>query len=184
MTYCAAFCIARAKDHSREAHMDNRPRTHGARLFGGVERAIVQPPITDGLLGLCDGEHLGVGGGIVRALDRVVRGGQDFATEFLDLKLSVKVVDSLDEAIRLSNESVYGLTAGVYSEDPAEVDRFLATIEAGVLYVNRRAGATTGAWPGVQAFGGWKGSGSTGKAGLSLYYPAHFMREQSHTVVD
>ena len=52
------------------------------------------------------------------------------------------------------------------------------------LYVNRRAGATTGAWPGIQAFGGWKGSGSTGKAGLSMYYVAQFMREQSHTIVD
>jgi 1-pyrroline-5-carboxylate dehydrogenase len=97
---------------------------------------------------------------------------------------AVHAVDSLDEAIGLANDSTYGLTAGVYSEDPSEVDRFLDAIEAGVLYVNRRAGATTGAWPGVQAFGGWKGSGSTGKAGLSLYYPAHFMREQSHTIVD
>ena len=97
---------------------------------------------------------------------------------------AVHAVDSLDEAIHLSNDSTYGLTAGVYSEDSSEVDRFLDAIEAGVLYVNRRAGATTGAWPGVQAFGGWKGSGSTGKAGLSLYYPAHFMREQSHTIVD
>ena len=69
-------------------------------------------------------------------------------------------------------------------EDQAEVQRFLDEIEAGVLYVNRRAGATTGAWPGVQAFGGWKGSGSTGKAGLSMYYVAQFLREQSHTVVD
>ena len=97
---------------------------------------------------------------------------------------AVQAVDSLDEALRLANDSTYGLTAGVYSEDPAEVERFLDEIEAGVLYVNRRAGATTGAWPGVQAFGGWKGSGSTGKAGLSLYYVAQFMREQSHTVVD
>jgi len=97
---------------------------------------------------------------------------------------AVHAVDSLDEALRLANDSTYGLTAGVYSEDPSEVDRFLDEIESGVLYVNRRAGATTGAWPGVQAFGGWKGSGSTGKAGLSLYYPAHFMREQSHTIVD
>jgi len=97
---------------------------------------------------------------------------------------AVHAVDSLDEAIQLANESVYGLTAGVYSEDPAEVQRFLDLIEAGVLYVNRRAGATTGAWPGVQAFGGWKGSGSTGKAGLSMYYVAQFLREQSHTVVD
>ena len=97
---------------------------------------------------------------------------------------AVHAVDSLDEAIGLANGSLYGLTAGVYSEDPAEVQRFLDRIEAGVLYVNRRAGATTGAWPGVQAFGGWKGSGSTGKAGLSMYYVGQFLREQSHTVVD
>ena len=62
--------------------------------------------------------------------------------------------------------------------------RFLDEIEAGVLYVNRRAGATTGAWPGVQAFGGWKGSGSTGKSGLSMYYVGQMLREQSHTIVD
>jgi 1-pyrroline-5-carboxylate dehydrogenase len=97
---------------------------------------------------------------------------------------AVAPVDSLDEALQLANDNVYGLTAGVYSDDPAEVQRFLEEIEAGVLYVNRRAGATTGAWPGVQAFGGWKGSGSTGKSGLSMYYVAQFLREQSHTVVD
>jgi 1-pyrroline-5-carboxylate dehydrogenase len=97
---------------------------------------------------------------------------------------AVAPVDSIDEALRLANDSIYGLTAGVYSEDPSEIDRFLDEVHAGVLYVNRRAGATTGAWPGVQAFGGWKGSGSTGKSGLSMYYVAQFMREQSHTVVD
>jgi 1-pyrroline-5-carboxylate dehydrogenase len=97
---------------------------------------------------------------------------------------AVAPVDSLDEALALANDNTYGLTAGVYSEDPAEVQQFLEEIQAGVLYVNRRAGATTGAWPGVQAFGGWKGSGSTGKSGLSMYYVAQFLREQSHTIVD
>ncbi len=97
---------------------------------------------------------------------------------------AVAPVDSLDEALALANDNVLGLTAGVYSEDPAEIQQFLDHAEAGVLYVNRRAGATTGAWPGIQAFGGWKGSGSTGKAGLSMYYVAQFMREQSRTVVD
>jgi 1-pyrroline-5-carboxylate dehydrogenase len=96
----------------------------------------------------------------------------------------IHAVDSLDEALRLSNASVYGLTAGIYSERPEEVATFLEGIEAGVLYVNRRAGATTGAWPGVQPFGGWKGSGSTGKAALGPWYVAQFLREQSHTVVD
>jgi 1-pyrroline-5-carboxylate dehydrogenase len=97
---------------------------------------------------------------------------------------AVAPVDSLDEALEHANDSLYGLTAGVYSEDPAEVQQFLDHIHAGVLYVNRRAGATTGAWPGQQAFGGWKGSGSTGKSGLSMYYVGQFMREQSHTIVD
>jgi 1-pyrroline-5-carboxylate dehydrogenase len=97
---------------------------------------------------------------------------------------AVAAVDSLAEALELSNDNLYGLTAGVYSEDPAEVEEFLDGVHAGVLYVNRRAGATTGAWPGVQAFGGWKGSGTTGKSGLSMYYPAQFLREQSHTIVD
>jgi len=107
-----------------------------------------------------------------------------FRDELFAPLTAVASVDSLDEAISLANDSVYGLTAGVYSEDEAEVERFFDRIEAGVLYVNRRAGATTGAWPGIQAFGGWKGSGSTGKAGLSMYYVAQFLREQSHTVVD
>ncbi len=107
-----------------------------------------------------------------------------FRDEFFAPFTAVAAVDSLDEALTLANDSVYGLTAGVYSEDPAEVQQFLDRIQAGVLYVNRRAGATTGAWPGIQAFGGWKGSGSTGKAALSMYYVAQFLREQSHTVVD
>ena len=52
----------------------------------------------------------------------------------------VAAVDSIDEALRLSNAVDLGLTAGFYSEDKAECDRFLDTIEAGVVYVNRRAG--------------------------------------------
>src|SRR6478736_1299367 len=107
-----------------------------------------------------------------------------FRDELFAPLTAVAAVDSLDEAVALANDNVLGLTAGVYSEDQAEVQRFLDTIQAGVLYVNRRAGATTGAWPGIQAFGGWKGSGSTGKAGLSMYYVAQFMREQSRTIVD
>jgi 1-pyrroline-5-carboxylate dehydrogenase len=98
--------------------------------------------------------------------------------------VAVAPVDSIDEALRLANENVYGLTAGFFSEDKSEQQKFLDTIQAGVVYVNRRAGATTGAWPGIQPFGGWKASGSTGKAGGGLYYVQQFMREQSQTIVD
>jgi 1-pyrroline-5-carboxylate dehydrogenase len=92
-------------------------------------------------------------------------------------------VDSLDQALELSNATPYGLTAGIFSRDEAEIGRFLDAIQAGVVYVNRRAGATTGAWPGIQSFGGWKGSGSSGKSGLGPYYVQQFLREQSQTVV-
>jgi 1-pyrroline-5-carboxylate dehydrogenase len=97
--------------------------------------------------------------------------------------VAVAPVDSLEEAFALANDTDYGLTAGFYSQDPVEVEQFLDRIEAGVVYVNRRAGATTGAWPGVQPFGGWKGSGSSGKAGGGLYYVQQFLREQSQTVI-
>lgn len=92
-------------------------------------------------------------------------------------------VDSLDEAMVYANDVDYGLTAGFFSEDLDEAQWFCSRIQAGVLYVNRPGGATTGAWPGYQAFGGWKGSGSTGKAGGSLYYVQQYMREQSCTIV-
>ncbi|MEP7379058.1 MAG: aldehyde dehydrogenase family protein [Chloroflexota bacterium] len=98
--------------------------------------------------------------------------------------VAVAPVDSIEEGIKLANQSEYALTAGFYGEDEAEQQQFLDTIHGGVVYVNRRAGATTGAWPGVQPFGGWKGSGSTGKAGGGLYYIQQFMREQSQTIVD
>jgi 1-pyrroline-5-carboxylate dehydrogenase len=97
--------------------------------------------------------------------------------------VTVTRVGSLDEAIAEANAPDFGLTAGVFSEDDAELERFLDEIQAGVVYVNRRAGATTGAWPGTQTFCGWKSSGSTGKGGLGPYYLPQFMREQSRTVV-
>ncbi|HXD73293.1 MAG TPA: aldehyde dehydrogenase family protein [Vicinamibacterales bacterium] len=88
-------------------------------------------------------------------------------------------VSTLDEAIDLANGTEYGLTAGLFSEDDKEIRRFFDRIEAGVTYVNRRAGATTGAWPGINSFGGWKASGSTGRGTGGPYYVQQFMREQS-----
>jgi 1-pyrroline-5-carboxylate dehydrogenase len=98
--------------------------------------------------------------------------------------IAVAKVDTLDDAIARANDTIYGLTAGFFSDDQEEVENFKEKIEAGVIYINRRAGATTGAWPGIQPFGGWKGSGTSGKASGGLYYVQQFMREQSQTLVD
>jgi 1-pyrroline-5-carboxylate dehydrogenase len=92
-------------------------------------------------------------------------------------------VASNDDAMALANRSPLGLTAGFYGAAD-EIAWFNENIEAGVTYANRPQGATTGAWPGYQAFGGWKGSGSTGKAIGSFYYLPQYMREQSQTVVE
>ncbi|HJY36383.1 MAG TPA: aldehyde dehydrogenase family protein, partial [Steroidobacteraceae bacterium] len=101
---------------------------------------------------------------------------------FLPIVMLRRIRD-LDEGLALANDSELGLTAGMYGSQP-EVQRFFQNIEAGVAYANRAQGATTGAWPGYQPFGGWKGSGNTGKAIASFYYLAQYMREQSQTVVE
>jgi 1-pyrroline-5-carboxylate dehydrogenase len=92
-------------------------------------------------------------------------------------------VASLDEALELANRTEFGLTAGLFSKDEGDIQKFFDGIEAGVVYVNRKAGATTGAWPGINPFGGWKGSGSSGKASGGPYYVEQFMREQSRTLI-
>lgn len=92
-------------------------------------------------------------------------------------------VDSLDEAMRLANDVQYGLTAGFYGSQQ-EAEWFFDKIEAGVTYANRPQGATTGAWPGFQPFGGWKGSGSSGKNSGGLYYVQLYAHEQIRTLVE
>lgn len=100
---------------------------------------------------------------------------------FLPILLMQRVA-SKEEAMALANDSDVGLAAGFYGS-AAEVPWFHDHIEAGVTYANRAQGATTGAWPGYQPFGGWKGSGSTGKAIASFHYLPLYLREQSRTVV-
>jgi 1-pyrroline-5-carboxylate dehydrogenase len=91
-------------------------------------------------------------------------------------------VKNMEEAMQVANSVNYGLTAGFYgSED--ETEWFFDKIEAGVTYANRPQGATTGAWPGFQPFGGWKGSGSSGKNAGGHYYLPLYMHEQIRTVV-
>jgi 1-pyrroline-5-carboxylate dehydrogenase len=101
---------------------------------------------------------------------------------FVPIAMLARVADR-ETAMALANKSTLGLTAGFYGA-PTEVSWFFDNIEAGVTYANRPQGATTGAWPGYQPFGGWKGSGNTGKGIASAYYLALYQREQSQTLVE
>jgi 1-pyrroline-5-carboxylate dehydrogenase len=114
-------------------------------------------------------------------IDRVPKASRLFQEEHFVPILAMAEVKSLDEAIALANDSEYGLTAGIFTQEEHEQETFFDTIQAGVAYSNRRGGATTGAWPGVQSFGGWKHSGSSGKSALGPYYVSQFLREQSQT---
>jgi 1-pyrroline-5-carboxylate dehydrogenase len=100
---------------------------------------------------------------------------------FLPITTIGKVKD-LDEAMKIANSVNYGLTAGFYGS-LKETEWFFENIEAGVTYANRPQGATTGAWPGFQPFGGWKGSGASGKNGGGYYYVPLYMHEQIRTLV-
>lgn len=95
---------------------------------------------------------------------------------------TVAKVHSLDEAMQRANNVAYGLTAGFYGAEE-ETDWFFDNIQVGVSYANRPQGATTGAWPGFQPFGGWKGSGASGKNAGGHYYLPLYMHEQIHTSI-
>jgi 1-pyrroline-5-carboxylate dehydrogenase len=157
----AVETYSRAAD---EARKDGGTFVHGGNILTSDEFKngyFVEPAIVDGL----------------------PVGHRLFKEELFVPFLVITDVDSFNEAMKLANDSEYGLCAGIYSENHKEIQMFFDHIEAGVTYANRRAGATTGAWPGVNSFGGWKGSGCTGKNGLGPYYVQQFMREQSRWIV-
>jgi 1-pyrroline-5-carboxylate dehydrogenase len=96
--------------------------------------------------------------------------------------LCVQEFEKFDEAIQQANDSEYGLTAGIFSQNKTEIDEFFAKIEAGVTYANRAQSATTGAMVQSQPFVGWKNSGISGKGAGGAYYLTQFLREQTQTI--
>jgi 1-pyrroline-5-carboxylate dehydrogenase len=109
---------------------------------------------------------------------------QLFREEMFVPILCVADFENIDDAIKLANDTEYGLTAGIFTNKHEEIKEFLDCIEAGVVYVNRQASATTGAMVACQPFGGWKDSGTTGRGTGGPHYLTQFMREQSQTIVE
>ncbi|WEK12839.1 MAG: bifunctional proline dehydrogenase/L-glutamate gamma-semialdehyde dehydrogenase [Candidatus Microbacterium phytovorans] len=95
-------------------------------------------------------------------------GSRTHLEEFFGPMLGVMHARSLTEAIELQNAVAYGLTAGLYTQDPDDLALWLDEVEAGNLYVNR---GITGAIVQRQPFGGWKRSsvGAGAKAGGPNY---------------
>ena len=78
--HAAAQGVRQAVDDAGNAGLDDGPGAHGARLFGDIERSVEEPPVAQRGGGLGDGDHFGVGGGVVQQLALVVcaadNGGQ------------------------------------------------------------------------------------------------------------
>ncbi|HET8928225.1 MAG TPA: bifunctional proline dehydrogenase/L-glutamate gamma-semialdehyde dehydrogenase [Microbacterium sp.] len=88
--------------------------------------------------------------------------------EFFGPVLGIMTASSLEQAVQLQNAVAYGLTAGLYTQNPDDLARWLDRVQAGNLYVNR---GITGAIVQRQPFGGWKRSsvGPGAKAGGPNY---------------
>lgn len=98
-----------------------------------------------------------------------VRPGSWFhRTECFGPVLGLIHAETLDDAIAIQNDSAFGLTGGIHSLDPEEIDQWVEAVEVGNAYVNR---AITGAIVQRQPFGGWKRSsvGPGAKAGGPNY---------------
>jgi 1-pyrroline-5-carboxylate dehydrogenase len=76
--------------------------------------------------------------------------------------LAILKASDYDDALRIANNTEFGLTGAVYSCDREKLDRARREFHAGNLYLNRKC---TGAMVGAHPFGGFNMSGTDSKAG-------------------
>ena len=89
--------------------------------------------------------------------------------------LAVIKARDFDHALEIANDTQYGLTGAVYSENEEKLDRARREFHVGNLYLNRKC---TGALVGVHPFGGFNMSGTDSKAG-GREYLLQFMQGKS-----
>lgn len=92
--------------------------------------------------------------------------------------LAIIPVKDFDEAMKVANNTEYGLTGAVYVKNRTKLERASKEFFVGNLYINRKC---TGALVGVHPFGGFNMSGTDSKAG-GRDYLHHFL--QARTVAE
>jgi 1-pyrroline-5-carboxylate dehydrogenase len=98
--------------------------------------------------------------------------------------LAVIKANDFDDALKIANDTQYGLTGAVYSTDEEKLERARHDFHVGNLYLNRKC---TGALVGGHPFGGFNMSGTDSKAGgrdyLALFMQAKVSSEKVGAVV-
>jgi 1-pyrroline-5-carboxylate dehydrogenase len=93
--------------------------------------------------------------------------------------LAVIRAQDFDDALRIANDTEFGLTGALYTNDPEKLERARHEFHVGNLYLNRKC---TGALVGVHPFGGFNMSGTDSKAGgrdyLGLFMQAKVSSEK------
>jgi acyl-CoA reductase-like NAD-dependent aldehyde dehydrogenase len=90
--------------------------------------------------------------------------------------VSVMSVSSIDEAIRLANDTEFGLSAGLFTKDIDAAMRFAREVDSGNIHINWGPLWRTDAMP----YGGMKGSGM-GKEGPK--YAIEEMTEMKSVII-
>ncbi|HYL78785.1 MAG TPA: L-glutamate gamma-semialdehyde dehydrogenase [Bryobacteraceae bacterium] len=85
-----------------------------------------------------------------------------FQEEIFGPVLAVTKARDYDDALRLANDSEYGLTGAVFTKNPEKIRKARDQFFVGNLYINRKC---TGAMVGAHPFGGFNMSGTDSKAG-------------------
>lgn len=168
------------------------PRIEALKLGNGLDESVDMGPVINASqlekihsyveIGKAEGATLVTGGSPARE-GELARGHFYRPTLFVNVQphmriaqeeifgpvLSVIAVESLDEAIAVNNNTTYGLSSAIYTQDINRVQRAMRDITTGILYINS---GTTGAE--IQfPFGGTRGTGNghreAGIAGLDVF---------------
>src|SRR6202050_3181843 len=114
------------------------------------------------------GKHTGGDGYFIEptVIADVDRKARIFQEEIFGPVLAVTKAKDFDEALSMANDSEFGLTGAVYSQNPKKIERAEEEFHVGNLYMNRKC---TGALVGAHPFGGFNMSGTDSKSGGQDY---------------